>query len=51
MRVRWINRVAPNGDNWIYQISVLHTNAGTENAKTYLSKDEYENFFSDFSPE
>jgi hypothetical protein len=51
MRVRWINRVAPNGDSWIYQISVLHTNAGTENAKTYLSKEEYENFFSDFSPE
>lgn len=51
MRVRWINRVAPNGDNWIYQISVLHTNAGTENAKTVLSKEEYENFFSDFSPE
>ena len=51
MRVRWINRVAPNGDIWIYQISVLHTNAGTENAKTLLSKEEYENFFSDFSPE
>jgi len=51
MRVRWINRVAPNGDNWIYQISVLHANAGAENAKTFLSKEEYENFFSDFSPE
>ena len=51
MRVRWINRVAPNGDSWIYQISVLHTNAGTDNAKTFLSKEEYENFFSDFSPE
>ena len=51
MRVRWINRVAPNGDIWVYQISVLHTNAGTENAKTLLSKEEYENFFSDFSPE
>ena len=29
MRVRWINRVAPNGDSWIYQISVLHTSAAT----------------------
>ena len=51
MRVRWINRVAPNGDHWIYQISVLHTNAAKENAKTFFSKEEYENFFSDFSPE
>uniref|UniRef100_B1XSA2 Uncharacterized protein n=1 Tax=Polynucleobacter necessarius subsp. necessarius (strain STIR1) TaxID=452638 RepID=B1XSA2_POLNS len=51
MRVRWINRVAPNGDNWIYQISVLHAKASPENAKTFLSKEEYENFFSDFSPE
>ena len=51
MRVRWINRVAPNGDIWVYQISVLHMNAGTENAKTLFSKEEYENFFSDFSPE
>ena len=51
MRVRWINRVAPNGDSWIYQISVLHTNAATENAKAFFSREEYENFFSDFSPE
>ena len=51
MRVRWINRVAPNGDSWIYQISVLHMNAGTANAKTFFTKEEYENFFSDFSPE
>ena len=51
MRVRWINRVAPNGDSWIYQISVLHTNADTQNAKTFFSKEAYENFFSDFSPE
>ena len=50
MRVRWINRAASNGDIWVYQISVLHMNAGTENAKTLLSKEEYENFFSDFSP-
>jgi hypothetical protein len=51
MRVRWVNRVAPNGDCWIYQISVLHTNASTENTKPFLSKEEYENFFSDFFPE
>ena len=51
MRVRWINRVAPNGDSWIYQISVLHANAGLDDTKTFLSKEEYENFFSDFSPE
>lgn len=51
MRVRWINRVAPNGDSWIYQISVLHASASMENPKTFLSKEEYENFFSDFSPE
>jgi hypothetical protein len=51
MRVRWINRVAPNGDYWIYQISVLHAGTSPDNAKTFLSKEEYENFFSDFSPE
>jgi hypothetical protein len=51
MRVRWINRVGPTGDTWIYQISVLHANAGNENAKTFLSAEEYENFFGDFSPE
>jgi hypothetical protein len=51
MRVRWINRVAPNGDYFVYQISVLHTNASTDNAKTFFSAEEYENFFSDFSPE
>ncbi|MBU3625496.1 hypothetical protein ICN48_04505 [Polynucleobacter sp. JS-Safj-400b-B2] len=51
MRVRWINRVAPNGDSWIYQISVLHAGTIPDNAKTFLSKEGYENFFSDFSPE
>lgn len=51
MRVRWINRIAPNGDSWIYQISVLHTSAATDNAKTFFAKEEYENFFSDFVPE
>jgi len=51
MRVRWITRQASNGDAWIYQVSVLHPNANTENAKTILSKEEYENFFSEFYPE
>lgn len=51
MRVRWINRVAPNGDSWIYQISVLHAAPTVDTAKTFFSKEAYENFFSDFSPE
>lgn len=51
MRVRWMTRVGPTGDTWIYQISVLHANAANENAKTFFSAEEYENFFSDFSPE
>ena len=51
MRVRWITRQASNGDAWIYQVSVLHPNTNTENAKTLLSKEEYENFFSEFYPE
>jgi len=51
MRVRWINRQASNGDAWVYQVSVLHANANTEDAKTLLSKEEYENFFSEFYPE
>ena len=51
MRVRWITRQASNGDAWIYQISVLHTNANTDDAKTLLSKEEYANFFNEFYPE
>ena len=51
MRVRWIIRTAPNGDAWIYQVSVLHTNANADDAKTFLSKEGYENFFSEFYPE
>jgi hypothetical protein len=51
MRVCWISRTAPNGDIWIYQISVLHTNKITEDVKTFLSKEEYEYFFSNFYPE
>ena len=51
MRVRWITRVGPTGDTWIYQIAILHSNAGTGNAKNFFSAEEYENFFSDFFPE
>jgi len=51
MKVRWITRQASNGDAWIYQVSVLHTNTNTDDAKTLLSKEEYANFFNDFYPE
>jgi len=51
MRVRWITRQASNGDAWIYQISVLHANANTDDAKTLLSKEEYASFFNEFYPE
>lgn len=51
MRVRWITRQASNGDAWIYQVSVLHANANTEDVKAFLSKEEYANFFNDFYPE
>jgi hypothetical protein len=51
MRVRWITRQAINGDAWIYQVSVLHANANTDDVKTFLSKEEYANFFSEFYPE
>ena len=51
MRVRWITRQTSNGDTWIYQISVLHANANTDDAKTLLSKEEYVNFFNEFYPE
>ena len=51
MRVRWITRQASNGDAWIYQLSVLHTNANTDDVKTFLSKEEYANFFNEFYPE
>lgn len=51
MRVRWITRAAPNGDIWIYQISALHANANEGDVKAFLSKEAYENFFIDFSPE
>lgn len=51
IRVRWITRAGENQSVWIYQISVLHTNANTNDAKTLLSKEEYENFFNEFYPE
>ena len=51
MRVRWITRQASNGDAWIYQVSVLHANANTDDVKTFLSKEEYANFFNEFYPE
>ena len=51
MRVRWITRVAPDGSIWIYQVSVLHTKAIPSDAKTFLTKEEYSNFFDAFYPE
>ncbi len=51
MRVRWITRVAADGSIWIYQISVLHNKAIPSEAKTFLSKEEYANFFTEFYPE
>lgn len=36
MRVRWINRVAPDGDHWIYQVSVLHAKASGDSAKSFF---------------
>ena len=51
MRVRWITRPMIDGGVWVYQVSVLHSNANTNDAKLFLSKEEYANFFNDFSPE
>jgi hypothetical protein len=51
MRVRWITRAAADGSVWVYQISVLHTKAISGEAKTFLSKEAYENFFDEFYPE
>ncbi len=51
MRVRWITRVASDGAVWVYQISVLHSKAIPSDAKTFLSKEEYANFFDEFYPE
>jgi hypothetical protein len=43
--------VGDSGNVWLYQVSVLHTNADTADAKTLLSKEEYANFFNEFYPE
>jgi hypothetical protein len=51
MRVRWITRQSINGDSWIYQVSVLHASASTDDVKVLLSKEEFTNFFSEFYPE
>ena len=51
MRVRWIVRLDKDGGNWIYQVSILHVNAETGDAKTLLSKEEFANFFNEFRPE
>ena len=51
MRVRWITRPMNDGGVWVYQVSVLHANANSNDAKLFLSKEEYANFFNDFSPE
>ena len=51
MRVRWILRPIESGGVWIYQASVLHTNANDTDIKTALSTEEYVNFFNEFHPE
>jgi hypothetical protein len=51
MKVRWITRVAPDGSIWIYQISVLHSKPIPSDARAFLSKEEYANFFTEFYPE
>lgn len=51
MRVRWITRVAADGSIWIYQISVLHTKAISNDPKAFLLKEDYANFFNEFYPE
>ena len=51
MRVRWIARIAENGDVWIYQISVLQTNPHSDDAKISLSNEGYETFFNEFHPD
>jgi hypothetical protein len=51
MRVRWIVRSTNGEKNWIYQASVLHANKDVGDAKDFLSKEEYANFFNEFYPE
>jgi hypothetical protein len=50
MRVRWITRIAPNNEVWIYQISVLHTAPARVDAKKFFSEEVYSNFFDEFHP-
>ncbi|WP_353432255.1 hypothetical protein [Polynucleobacter sp. MWH-UH23A] len=51
MRVRWITRADDNKNVLLYQVSVLHSNANTSDAKTLLAKEEYANFFNEFYPD
>ncbi|WP_231970493.1 hypothetical protein [Polynucleobacter necessarius] len=51
MRVRWITRLSDSGAMFVYQISVLHTNRDSIDAKLLLTKEEYANFFNEFYPE
>lgn len=51
MRVRWIARPIESGGNWIYQVSVLHTNTKISDIKALLSQEGYANFFNEFRPE
>ena len=51
MRVRWITRATDSGASFVYQISVLHLNPDSTDAKLLFSKEEYANFFNGFYPE
>lgn len=51
MRVRWIVRPSPDGEVWIYQLSLLQTKANLDDVKSVLSKEEYANFFNEFRPD
>lgn len=51
MRVRWIVRPSPDGEVWIYQLSLLQTKANLDDVKSALSKEEYANFFNEFRPD
>jgi hypothetical protein len=50
MRVRWIVR-SINDATWVYQISVLQTNPNSDDAKNIHSREEFSNFFNEFSSE
>jgi hypothetical protein len=51
MRVRWIARITPNNDVFIYQLSVLHTAPTLVDTKKFFSEEAYSNFFDEFHPE